>query len=209
MPADKRELRAAMRAARSALVGRMGGDGMAAESEQLLRAALAAGVLSPDGRPGHIAPIAVTAYVASPGEPDPAGIRAAVRAAGGRVLLPVPRAGRVMDWALDDGSYAWAGPLPIQVPTGEAIGSGAACLREQGVDLVLAPALCVDRSGGRLGQGGGFYDRMLGELVALGAAAAVLAVVRSTEVLPAGEVPREAHDVPVPGVLTPDGVIRF
>ena len=209
MPADKRQLRASLRAARSALVDRVGADGAAAESALFLKAAVAAGLLSPDGRPGEIGPVTVTAYIASPGEPDPSKIRAAVVAAGGQVLLPIPRAGRIMDWALDDGGYAWSGPLPIQVPTGEVLGSGAACLLEQGVDLVLAPALAVDRSGSRLGQGGGFYDRLLGELANSGARVRVLAMVRSSEVLPAGEVPRETHDVRVPGVLTPEGVVQF
>ena len=209
MGLGKRELRAALRAERSATVDRLRVDGLAAESAALLRVALSAGLLSPTGRAGEVAPVTVTAYVASPGEPDPAAIRAAVRAAGGQVLLPIPRPGGTMDWALDEDAYAWSGPLPVQVPTGPVLGSGARCLLDHGVDLVLAPALAVDRAGGRLGQGGGFYDRLLGELAASGAAVRVLAMVRAEEVLGAGEIPREAHDVAVPGALTPEGVVRF
>jgi 5-formyltetrahydrofolate cyclo-ligase len=71
-------------------------------------------------------------------------------------------------------------------------------------DLVLIPALAVDRDGHRLGRGGGSYDRALtrirnGQLV--------LAVVHDDEVFDA--VPNEPHDRPVDGALTPSGVLFF
>jgi 5-formyltetrahydrofolate cyclo-ligase len=85
--------------------------------------------------------------------------------------------------------------------------------------MVLVPALAVDRSGARLGQGGGYYDRMLAELASLAQAARhlgsgtaarasaeqvrIVAVVHDEELLPAGAVPREGHDQLMMAVLTP------
>jgi 5-formyltetrahydrofolate cyclo-ligase len=73
-------------------------------------------------------------------------------------------------------------------------------------DLVLIPALAVDRSGTRLGQGGGWYDRVLGFVTS---ETPILAVVFSDEILPADTLPREPHDLPVSGALTPNGLEWF
>ena len=220
--ASKPDLRARIRAARSQAVGT---SASADEAAGLLATARAAGLLDPPGAAGPPAPLAIAAYIAAPGEPDVAAIRAAVRAAGGVVLLPIPRADRTLDWALDDGRYRPEGRYPIEVPAGRVVGSGAAGLLAHGVRLVLVPALAVDRSGGRLGQGGGYYDRLLSELAALAKPAApsrdgaagpvsaadvlVVAVVRDEELLAEGEVPIEAHDQRLPAVLTPTTFLRF
>ena len=201
MAATKSELRRIIRARRAARAPD------AQEAPALLAAARAAGLLGPGGSPDGS--LAVAAYIASPGEPDPQGIRASVRAAGGVVLLPVPCPGRELAWALDDGRYALDRTLPVSVPTGPEVGRGAGCLTERGVSLLLVPALAVDRSGTRLGQGGGFYDRLLADLGAAPAALRVAAVVHPEEVLAAGELPRDAHDVPVPTALTYAGLVAL
>jgi 5-formyltetrahydrofolate cyclo-ligase len=206
---DKTQLRRRLRAQRASALAPSG------EPASLLRVAADAGLLDPSGRPGEIGPVTITAYVASAGEPDLTPLRAAVRAAGGRVLLPIPRPGRRLDWAEDDGGYAWDGALPVQVPTGPALGCGARFLCEQGVRLALVPALAVDGSGTRLGQGGGFYDVVLAELAGItarsssGGGIAVLAVVHPSEVLESGVIPREPHDVTVAGALTAEGLLWF
>jgi 5-formyltetrahydrofolate cyclo-ligase len=66
--------------------------------------------------------------------------------------------------------------------------------------------LAVDRSGTRLGQGGGWYDRALNYA---DPQALILAVCFPQAVLAAGALPREAHDHPVDGVLTVEGVELF
>ena len=80
--------------------------------------------------------------------------------------------------------------------------SGAGALAE--ADVVVAPALAVDTSGARLGQGGGWYDRAL-EHARPGTP--VIAMVFEEEVYDAASrpVPREAHDRLVDAVATPDG----
>lgn len=65
-------------------------------------------------------------------------------------------------------------------------------------EVVLVPALAVDRRGVRLGRGGGFYDRSL-TLCAPGAR--LVAVVRDSELL--DTLPGDAHDVAMTHVLTP------
>jgi 5-formyltetrahydrofolate cyclo-ligase len=65
-------------------------------------------------------------------------------------------------------------------------------------DLILVPALAVDRTGVRLGRGGGFYDR---SLALCRPGTRLVAVVRDTEVV--DELPREPHDVRMTHALTP------
>ena len=67
------------------------------------------------------------------------------------------------------------------------------------IDLVLVPGLAFDRSGGRLGQGGGFYDRWLAGFSGL-----TVALCRGLVLL--DQVPRESHDRRVDLVVTEDAV---
>ena len=67
-------------------------------------------------------------------------------------------------------------------------------------DVILVPLLAFDARGGRLGYGGGFYDRTL---AAHPAAFAVGVAFDEQEV---EDVPVEAHDRPLDAVLTPSGL---
>ncbi|OBF04182.1 5-formyltetrahydrofolate cyclo-ligase [Mycobacterium sp. ACS4054] len=64
--------------------------------------------------------------------------------------------------------------------------------------LILVPALAVDRSGVRLGRGGGFYDRSLG---GRDPRTRLVAVVRDAELV--DELPAEPHDIAMTHALTP------
>jgi 5-formyltetrahydrofolate cyclo-ligase len=177
-----------------------------AVAERLLAAARAAGLLDP---PGAKDGPRIAAYVAAPGEPDPAAIRTAVRAAGGIVLLPVPLSGRTLGWALDDGRYLPGERFPVPQPAGPQLGTGVGPLVAAHVGLVLAPALAVDRSGTRLGQGGGYYDTVLAALAEVAQPPRVVVVVHDDELLPAGTLPRGPHDAPIAEVLTPGGLVTL
>lgn len=225
MDRAKDSLRRRLRAARSAraAAGESSADGLGPPSHRagltagparLLATALRAGLLDPDGRIGQLGAARIAAYLAMPGEPDPALITAAVREAGGRVLLPVPLADRTMAWAVDDGSRSEArDPVRVPVPAGPRVGVGARPVLAEVVTTVLLPALAVDETGGRLGQGGGFYDRFLSELATLRVTGRrgplVVAVVHDDEVLPVGTVPVRDHDRAVDAVLTPTRFMRF
>lgn len=85
------------------------------------------------------------------------------------------------------------GPLGTRQPAREA-----EALRP---DWLLVPLLAFDRSGGRLGYGGGYYDRTLAGLpgaVAIGCAHAVQEV---------PEVPVGPEDVRLPRIATDRGVV--
>jgi len=74
-------------------------------------------------------------------------------------------------------------------------------------DIVIAPLLMFDQKGYRLGQGGGHYDSTLEALRAqkevqyIGIGYAEQAVLL--------KLPREEHDIPLDGMLTPQGLIEF
>jgi len=64
-------------------------------------------------------------------------------------------------------------------------------------DLLLIPALAIDQEGNRLGRGKGYFDR---ELQGLPEGIKVYAVCYESEFLE--ELPTEAHDRPVDGLIT-------
>jgi 5-formyltetrahydrofolate cyclo-ligase len=65
------------------------------------------------------------------------------------------------------------------------------------VGLIVVPGLAFTRAGLRLGRGGGYYDRLLAQLsprcVKMGVCFEVQVV---------AELPLEAHDIPLDGVIT-------
>jgi len=160
----------------------------------------------PVGAPGAGSMPTIASYGPATGEPDVRSVNRAVAAGGGSVLLPIPRADRLLDWARDEGRYGVSALFPVPVPTGQVLGTGGRVLLDLDARLVLVPALAADRSGTRLGQGGGYYDRLLEELAGRIPA---LVVVRDGELLDAGVLPRHRHDQVVAGALTPTRVVWF
>ncbi len=71
--------------------------------------------------------------------------------------------------------------------------------------MLFIPATAVDRAGNRIGQGGGYYDKFLGHLATAGKEIPLAAVIYDDELLPAGRIPAEEFDRPVPAVLAPSG----
>lgn len=127
-------------------------------------------------------------------EPDTRRLLDALYARGVRVLLPIVMPDWSLDWAeyVGDDALTEAG-YGLLEPTGPRL--GAAAIAE--ADVVLVPALAVDRDGRRLGQGAGCYDRAL-TFVPEGTP--VLAVVYRDDQL-TGQLPEEQHDRRVDGVL--------
>ena len=123
-----------------------------------------------------------------------------------RALLPIllDEAGAPLSeprWGLWEAGRALVtlGRPPAQ-PVGEA--RGAEALKE--ADLIVIPALAASVDGTRLGQGGGWYDRAL---MHRSPTTPVVAVIFDDEVVEAGLIPAEPHDVPVDAIVTPTRTI--
>jgi 5-formyltetrahydrofolate cyclo-ligase len=136
----------------------------------------------------------VAAYVPLPTEPGGPQLPDALAAVCGRLLLPVLRADLDLDWAQYAGALVRAG-RGLREPAGPRLGPGAVA----GADLVIVPALAVDRRGVRLGRGRGFYDR---SLTGRNPGARLIAMVRDVEFV--DELPAEPHDVAMTHALTPE-----
>jgi 5-formyltetrahydrofolate cyclo-ligase len=78
------------------------------------------------------------------------------------------------------------------------------------VDLVVVGCVAVDRTGARLGKGGGFADLEFALASAAGLIApgtSVATTVHPQQVLADGRIPMTSHDVPLDMFVTPDEVI--
>jgi len=143
----------------------------------------------------------VAAYVSVGREPGTGPLLAGLVAAGKRVILPLLQPDNDLDWAVYRGPDSL---LPARrgllEPAGTALGPDAIGT----ADCVIVPGLAVDRSGLRMGRGGGSYDRALGR-VPVGTFTCV--VLHASEVR--DEVPADPHDRQVTAVVTEVGLLRF
>ena len=99
----------------------------------------------------------VSAYLSLPTEPGTDPLVERLLAEGHAVVVPRID-GRRLDWvALGPGAELRRGPLGIREPVGDALPADALT----GLDVLFLPGLAVDRTGIRLGQGGGYYDGAL------------------------------------------------
>lgn len=158
-------------------------------------------------------PSTIAAYVPIDPEPGGAGLPGLL-ARHARVLLPVLLPDGDLDWVAYSGALT-AGPRGLREPVGPRLGVQAV----RSADLILVPALAVDRRGVRMGRGGGSYDRALTRLdpahadpgraldgadpVGFPARVLTVALLHDGELV--DEVPAEPHDRAVHGVLTPRG----
>lgn len=152
-------------------------------------------------------PLVVASFRSRRGEPPTDRLNHQLEAAGARLLLPA---------CVDDENLGWVWhPIGVVTwirdkrgmlyPQGESAGVGAKGLVDSGVQVVLVPALAMGRDGTRLGQGGGYYDRVLADLESAAAAAGrpaplTVALVYDSEVF--DTVPTGPHDMPVDRLIS-------
>ncbi|XRQ05527.1 5-formyltetrahydrofolate cyclo-ligase [Actinomadura welshii] len=143
----------------------------------------------------------IAAYVSTGTEPDTRGLLFALWKRGAYVILPRLLPDGDLDWASYEGPDSLVpGPRGCMEPSEPPRGPGAVA----SADVVLVPALAADRSGMRLGRGGGSYDRALARV---GPAILTVALLYDSELLRA--VPAEPHDRRVRAVATPsEGLLR-
>ena len=128
-------------------------------------------------------------------EPDTARLLPALRAMGKRVCLPRCLPGQGLEARL-------VGPDSALVPHPFGMlepGEDCPPTERDKIDLILVPGLAFDRSGGRLGQGGGYYDRFLAGYPGFTAALCRQALLLD-------RVPRAGHDLGVDLVVTEAGL---
>ena len=140
----------------------------------------------------------VAGYWPVGGEIDGRPLLAALAKAGRTVALPrmETRAGpaRFLAWQGNEALSADAFGVPSPPSTGADLSPR----------LLLVPLLAFDRAGGRLGQGGGHYDRIISLYRAHGAVAVGLAFAeQEMDVVPTGP-----HDAHLDWVITPKEAIR-
>ena len=151
-------------------------------------------------------PATVTAYQSLPSEPGTTPLISGVLAAGYRLLLP-RIAGKDLAWVeVTDATSFVRGPLGIFEPTGPALPREPSPLFL--ADVLVMPGLSVDRTGRRLGQGGGYYDRALSIVPTHATGGPLRVAVLFDEELVA-EVPSEPHDCAVDVLVTPERTVRF
>ncbi|WP_347353558.1 5-formyltetrahydrofolate cyclo-ligase [Intrasporangium sp.] len=187
----KSDLRRAARARRTRLAARLGTP----------RDRDAAAVAIADAILGVVpAGARVAAYLSLPDEPPTGRLVDALLDAGHEVIVPITLTDFTLEW-----TYAAHGAVVDvarvvrgTVPAGTTV-LGPGALRTCG--LIVAPGLAVDACGGRLGQGGGCYDRALRHRRP---GVPVLTLIHEGEAS-AEPLPLDPHDELVDGYVTTTG----
>ncbi len=138
-------------------------------------------------------------YLPIRGEVETEGIARTARSAGKGLVLP-----RVQQEPRKLWLHAWVGePVPGAYGIREPA-AGWPLVEPGAIDLVVVPGVAFDRSGGRLGYGGGYYDRTLLLIRAANPGARFVGLAFTLQVVAA--LPREEHDIPLDGLVTEDGM---
>jgi 5-formyltetrahydrofolate cyclo-ligase len=131
-------------------------------------------------------------------EPQTFDINQALLRAGKTLLLPRTLKDRDIEWV------AWDGAEKSLKKRGKVLEPlGSVFENEALIDVLIIPALHIDREGNRLGQGGGSYDRALAR-----SRAWKVGLVGATE-LSGIHLPVEEHDQKVDAAATPTLLLRF
>ena len=138
----------------------------------------------------------LASYYSYGSEPETSELNKSLIQSGKTLLLPRRLADNDLDWII------WSGKDEdleidgnLKSPKGENF--------KGEIDVVIVPALHVDRQGNRLGQGGGSYDRALAKLNSW-----KVALVYSGE-LTSESLPVESFDCKVDAAATPEILVRF
>lgn len=166
-------------------------------------------------RAGRNRPLTLCVYGAFRSEADPAALTISALTAGDRIVAPTIVASkgerrlslREFDAVAAD-SWTASGPFGVPAPNPATTTS---YLDTEPLDVVLVPGLAFDRSGGRLGYGGGFYDRFYAvENKASGRGGKTLWIGFAFGIqLVDGTLQMEPHDLQLDGIATEDEYIDF
>ena len=196
---DKAELRRAVIARRDALDL----DLRAAKS-----AVICARLVELLGSSDPAAPHTVAVYAVMSSEADPAAFAAAAAARGRRVAYPcmlsaidAAACGQRMCMRAVAASDATAAPFithPTRTFAAADIDSDRfPIVSAEALDMIVVPLVAFDRTGARLGYGGGCYDRYL---PTLSATCQIIGITFDEQRV--DRVPTDAHDLPLPHIIS-------
>ena len=138
----------------------------------------------------------VASYISYEFEPETSDINQRLIKDGKKVFLPRLLENNDIQWVSWNGSSENLTKVEkIYEPIGDAV--------EVELEVIILPALHVDRMGNRLGQGGGSYDRALSRSKAFKIALLHYGELTS-EILPV-----QPHDEKIDAAATPEIVVRF
>lgn len=171
-------------------------DGMSAAERDLASAQIAERLLSlPEIEHASV----VMVFWSFGSEPGTASIVEALNARAVRVALP-----RIVGGELEPHTFA-PGDAVTETTFGAHEPSSGERLDPSVIDVVVAPGVAFDRSGRRVGYGGGFYDRFFPrtrpDTLRIGIAFDVQLI--------EGDLPSGHFDLGLDGVVTESGVLRF
>ena len=145
--------------------------------------------------------LTIAAYLPTAAEPPITDALQQLHHDGHRILVPVVRPERQLAWVQWDPHVQHPlNGMGIAEPEGDAEGPHVFTA----ADLRLVPALAYGRNGRRLGQGGGYYDRLLPRLSEQALRETTVGVVFADEVL--DSIPYDTWDGVLYRVLTENGV---
>lgn len=159
-------------------------------------------------RLGAAAPHTVAVYAAMGSEVDPAAFAAAAVARGWRVAYPcmlsatdAMACGQRMCMRAVSAGDASEAPFiahPTRAFAATDIDSNRCpIVPAKALDMIIVPLVAFDRTGARLGYGGGCYDRYL---PMLSPACQIVGIAFDEQRV--GHVPTDAHDLPLPHVIS-------
>lgn len=141
----------------------------------------------------------VLLYASIESEVDLSFLHSASKAAGKRIAYPkVISKGEMEFYYVDSYDDMAVGAYGIKEPRAEC---EYIALSELHSPIIVVPALCFEKSGKRLGYGGGYYDRLLSRFTGI-------SVGVSYTVCIADRLVTEQHDICVDHVVTQDGFIK-
>ncbi len=140
----------------------------------------------------------IASYISYGVEPETSDLNQAIVKSGRTLLVPQLQNDNSLLW------FAWDGDLKSLKRKGKIYEpSTGAAVDSATIDVIIVPTLHVNRTGYRLGQGGGSYDRTLAEMKAW-----KIGLIYGGEVT-AEDLPVESHDQALDAVATPEMIIRF
>jgi len=142
----------------------------------------------------------ISCYLSGQNEPNTRPFLNWAESEGLRILFPISREDGLLDWTVGETQEEFEGVAGMP----EAVGTLLGPIAINDVDLIIVPAAAVDATGLRMGWGRGYYDKTLGSMQKC---PPVYAVVYDSEFV--DDVPREVHDQPVNGLVTPTRIIAF